>query len=121
MLLVLGTPSTVATVSGEVFYYISQRTERAAAFLPDKTVNQRVIAVYFDKDRRVRRSPITASRMARSSTSSAHHADRRQRQFYLGYLFNDPEVRPRSSSGLGIARKQKAPPDRRGFFFSIAT
>src|SRR4029078_1501509 len=27
VLIVLGTPSTVATVSGEVFYYISQKTE----------------------------------------------------------------------------------------------
>ena len=29
VLLVLGTPSTVATVSGEAFYYISQKAERA--------------------------------------------------------------------------------------------
>ena len=28
VLLVLGTPSTVATVSGEAFYYISQRAEK---------------------------------------------------------------------------------------------
>ena len=28
VLIVLGTPSTVATVSGEAFYYISQRAER---------------------------------------------------------------------------------------------
>ena len=28
VLIVLGTPSTVATVSGEAFYYISQRSER---------------------------------------------------------------------------------------------
>jgi outer membrane protein assembly factor BamE (lipoprotein component of BamABCDE complex) len=28
VLIVLGTPSTVATISGEVFYYISQRTEK---------------------------------------------------------------------------------------------
>src|SRR4051812_34265971 len=28
VLIVLGTPSTVATVSGEVFYYISQRAEQ---------------------------------------------------------------------------------------------
>ncbi|MGH7880700.1 MAG: outer membrane protein assembly factor BamE, partial [Candidatus Binataceae bacterium] len=28
VLIVLGTPSTVATVSGEAFYYISQKTER---------------------------------------------------------------------------------------------
>jgi outer membrane protein assembly factor BamE (lipoprotein component of BamABCDE complex) len=54
VLIVLGTPSTVATVSGEVFYYISQRAERTS-FLPQKVVDQRVVAVYFDKDRRVER------------------------------------------------------------------
>jgi outer membrane protein assembly factor BamE (lipoprotein component of BamABCDE complex) len=55
VLLVLGTPSTIATVSGEVFYYISQRTERKAAFLNPEVVDQRVLAVYFDPDRRVAR------------------------------------------------------------------
>jgi outer membrane protein assembly factor BamE (lipoprotein component of BamABCDE complex) len=55
VLIVLGTPSTVATVSGEVFYYISQRTERAAAFMPQSVVDQRVVAVYFDKNRKVER------------------------------------------------------------------
>jgi outer membrane protein assembly factor BamE (lipoprotein component of BamABCDE complex) len=55
VLIVLGTPSTVATVSGEAFYYISQKTQRDAAFLPRETKDQRVIAVYFDKDRRVQR------------------------------------------------------------------
>ncbi|HWL05576.1 MAG TPA: outer membrane protein assembly factor BamE [Xanthobacteraceae bacterium] len=55
VLIVMGTPSTVATVSGEVFYYISQRTERAATFLPEKMTDQRVVAVYFDKSRRVER------------------------------------------------------------------
>ena len=55
VLIVLGTPSTVATVSGEAFYYISQRAEKAAAFMPQKVVEQRVIAVYFDKERRVAR------------------------------------------------------------------
>jgi len=54
VLIVLGTPSTVATLSGDVFYYISQRTERTA-FMPQKEVDRRVVAVYFDKDRRVRR------------------------------------------------------------------
>ena len=54
VLLVLGTPSTVATVSGEVFYYISQKDQRTA-FLETKVVDQRVLAVYFDKDRRVER------------------------------------------------------------------
>lgn len=55
VLIVLGTPSTVATVSGEVFYYISQRGERAASFLHQQVTDQRVIAVYFDKARRVER------------------------------------------------------------------
>lgn len=55
VLIVLGTPSTVATVNGEVFYYISQKTQRAAAFMPHEVVDQRVVAVYFDKHRRVER------------------------------------------------------------------
>jgi outer membrane protein assembly factor BamE (lipoprotein component of BamABCDE complex) len=54
VLIVLGTPSTVATVSGETFYYISQRTEQTA-FLPQEEINRRVIAIYFDKSRKVRR------------------------------------------------------------------
>ena len=44
VLIVMGTPSTVATVSGEAFYYISQRAERAVSFLPQKVVDQRVVA-----------------------------------------------------------------------------
>jgi outer membrane protein assembly factor BamE (lipoprotein component of BamABCDE complex) len=55
VLIVLGTPSTVATVSGEAFYYISQRAERSFSFMPPKVVDQRVIAVYFDNDRKVKR------------------------------------------------------------------
>jgi outer membrane protein assembly factor BamE (lipoprotein component of BamABCDE complex) len=55
VLIVLGSPSTVATVSGEAFYYISQRAERPIGFMPQRVVDQRVIAVYFDKNRRVER------------------------------------------------------------------
>jgi outer membrane protein assembly factor BamE (lipoprotein component of BamABCDE complex) len=55
VLIVLGTPSTVATVSGEVFYYISQRGVQPAFFLNQRVTDQRVIAVYFDKSRRVER------------------------------------------------------------------
>jgi outer membrane protein assembly factor BamE (lipoprotein component of BamABCDE complex) len=55
VLIVLGTPSTVATVSGEAFYYISQRAERSVSFMPTKITDQRVVAIYFDKDRRVAR------------------------------------------------------------------
>jgi outer membrane protein assembly factor BamE (lipoprotein component of BamABCDE complex) len=55
VLIVLGTPSTVATVSGETFYYISQRAEQKVAFMNQAVTNQRVIAVYFDKSRKVQR------------------------------------------------------------------
>jgi outer membrane protein assembly factor BamE (lipoprotein component of BamABCDE complex) len=55
VLIVLGTPSTVATLSGEVFYYISQRSERKVMFMNERVVDQRVIAVYFDKSRQVQR------------------------------------------------------------------
>ena len=55
VLIVLGTPSTVATLSGEAFYYISQRAERPVGFMPQQIVDQRVVAVYFDKNRRVER------------------------------------------------------------------
>ena len=54
VLIVLGTPSTVATISGEVFYYISQRAEQTS-FLPQNETDRRVVAVYFDKQRRVQR------------------------------------------------------------------
>src|SRR4030081_301913 len=55
VLIVMGTPSTVATLNGEVFYYISQRSERPVAFMNQKVVDQRVIPVYFDKNRQVQR------------------------------------------------------------------
>lgn len=52
VLLVLGTPSTVATMSGEAFYYISQKA-RQTAFMKPEVVDQRVLVVYFSSDRRV--------------------------------------------------------------------
>src|ERR1700736_5344822 len=55
VLLVLGTPSTVATVSGEAFYYISQRAQRPISFVDTTITDQRVIVVYFDKNRKVQR------------------------------------------------------------------
>jgi outer membrane protein assembly factor BamE (lipoprotein component of BamABCDE complex) len=55
VLLVLGTPSTVATVSGEAFYYISQKAQRPISFVQTEITDQRVIAVYFDKSRKVQR------------------------------------------------------------------
>ena len=55
VLIVMGTPSTVATLNGEVFYYISQRAERPIAFMNDQIIDQRVIAIYFDRNRQVKR------------------------------------------------------------------
>src|SRR3981189_3804871 len=55
--IVMGTPSTVATLNGEVFYYISQRSARPVAFMNEKVVDQRVIAIYFDNNRQATRPP----------------------------------------------------------------
>ncbi|MEZ5839908.1 MAG: outer membrane protein assembly factor BamE [Hyphomicrobiales bacterium] len=55
VIIVLGSPSTTATIGNEIFYYISQKRVRNAAFMNAKVVDQRVVAVYFDKDSRVER------------------------------------------------------------------
>jgi outer membrane protein assembly factor BamE (lipoprotein component of BamABCDE complex) len=55
VLIALGTPSTTATFGGEVFYYISQTKYQAVAFMDPKVVDQRVVAVYFDKNNKVER------------------------------------------------------------------
>ncbi len=51
----LGTPSTTSTIGGDAWYYVSQRVERSLAFMPQKITDQRVLAVYFDKSRKVTR------------------------------------------------------------------
>ncbi len=53
VLLALGSPSTTATFDNEVFYYISQTRKRPVAFMNAKLVDQRILAVYFNKDGRV--------------------------------------------------------------------
>ncbi|MBD9386559.1 outer membrane protein assembly factor BamE [Rhizobium sp. CG4] len=50
VLLTMGTPSTTATFDNEVFYYISQKRERKAAFMKPKLVEQNILAIYFSKD-----------------------------------------------------------------------
>ncbi len=52
---ILGTPSTTSTIGGDAWYYVSQRLERSLAFMPQKITDQRVMAVYFDKSRKVTR------------------------------------------------------------------
>ena len=55
VLIALGSPSTTGNYGNEVYYYISQTRYRAAAFMPDKVVDQRVVAVYFDGESNVER------------------------------------------------------------------
>jgi outer membrane protein assembly factor BamE (lipoprotein component of BamABCDE complex) len=49
VLIALGTPSTTADFGGEVFYYISQVSNRPIAFMNFHVVDQKVLAVYFDE------------------------------------------------------------------------
>ncbi len=51
----LGTPSTTSTIGGDAWYYVSQRLERSLAFMPQNVTDQRVLAVYFDKNKKVAR------------------------------------------------------------------
>lgn len=55
VLSILGTPSTTSTVGGDAWYYVSQRIERQLAFMPQKVTDQHVLAVYFDKSKKVQR------------------------------------------------------------------
>ena len=51
----LGTPSTVSTVGNKNWYYISQTSRRRVAFMGESVTDQRVTAVYFDKNLKVER------------------------------------------------------------------
>jgi outer membrane protein assembly factor BamE (lipoprotein component of BamABCDE complex) len=53
VLAVLGTPSTTADFGGEVFYYISQTTNRPVAFMNSRVIDQQVLAIYFDESSQV--------------------------------------------------------------------
>jgi outer membrane protein assembly factor BamE (lipoprotein component of BamABCDE complex) len=54
-LVVMGTPSTTSTVGGDAWYYITQVTDRTVQFLDPKLVDQHVLAIYFDKQKKVTR------------------------------------------------------------------
>jgi outer membrane protein assembly factor BamE (lipoprotein component of BamABCDE complex) len=54
-LVVMGTPSTTSTVGGDAWYYISQTTDRPVLFMDSTITDQRVLAIYFDKQKRVER------------------------------------------------------------------
>jgi outer membrane protein assembly factor BamE (lipoprotein component of BamABCDE complex) len=51
----LGTPSTTADFGGEVFYYISQTTKRPVAFMGTHVTDQKVLAIYFDENKQVKK------------------------------------------------------------------
>lgn len=53
VLQILGTPSTVATVGGSTWYYMSQTAVRRFKFQSPTVTDQRVLAVSFDKNKRV--------------------------------------------------------------------
>ncbi|MCX5514973.1 outer membrane protein assembly factor BamE [Kaistia algarum] len=53
--IVLGSPSTTADFGGEVWYYISQTRTRKVLFANQKIVEQRVLAIYFDKKNNIER------------------------------------------------------------------
>lgn len=53
VLQILGTPSTVATVGGNTWYYMSQTAVRRFKFQNPTVTDQRVLAVSFDKNKRV--------------------------------------------------------------------
>jgi outer membrane protein assembly factor BamE (lipoprotein component of BamABCDE complex) len=55
VLALLGTPSTTSTIGGDAWYYFSQRVERQLAFMPPEVADQHILAVYFDKARKVQR------------------------------------------------------------------
>ena len=55
VLVVLGTPSTTSTIGGDAWYYISQKTQRRMAFDRERVVDQRILAVYFDRGKKVER------------------------------------------------------------------
>jgi outer membrane protein assembly factor BamE (lipoprotein component of BamABCDE complex) len=55
VLIALGSPSTTGNYGGEVFYYINQTRRKPVAFMNAKVVDEHVLAVYFDKNKKVER------------------------------------------------------------------
>lgn len=50
---ILGNPSTTSTVGGGAWYYISQIVDQSFAFTAPEITDQRVVAVYFDANKKV--------------------------------------------------------------------
>ncbi len=54
-MIALGTPTTISTINGDVFYYISEKQTRTFTFQTPQTVERNVLAVYFNGQRKVER------------------------------------------------------------------
>ena len=55
VVLVMGTPSTVSTVGGKTYYYVTQQVSQSFQFMPKHITDQRVLTVYLDKNNKVER------------------------------------------------------------------
>lgn len=84
----LGTPSTVSTVGNKSWYYISQQTKRYVHFIGERPVDQRVTAVYFNKNFKVEKVALYGEQDGKvfdfiSRTTPASGGE----QAFLGQLF----------------------------------
>jgi outer membrane protein assembly factor BamE (lipoprotein component of BamABCDE complex) len=86
VLIVLGTPSTVATVSGEVFYYISQRSERRVAFLQQGGRGSARGCGLFRQEPAGRAAGQYGMKTAGSSIMSPPRRDRTRAELYLTFF-----------------------------------
>lgn len=55
ILVLMGTPTTTSTVGGDAWYYITQVTDRGLQFMQPKVIDQRILAIYFSKAKKVER------------------------------------------------------------------
>ncbi len=55
VLVVLGSPSTTSTIGGDAWYYISQTVDQKFQFMNGSVTDQKVLAVYFTKAKKVER------------------------------------------------------------------
>jgi outer membrane protein assembly factor BamE (lipoprotein component of BamABCDE complex) len=54
-LVVMGYPSTTSTIGGDAWYYVTQVTDKPVRFMKPHVVDQHVLAIYFDKQKKVER------------------------------------------------------------------
>ncbi len=124
VLLTLGTPSTTADFGGEVFYYISQRTNRPVAFMNAHVIDQTVLAIYFDQNSQVDKIANYGLQDGKIvDLVVAHDADRRQGLLvHLAALPGDRHQPPgrcrRQSTRAAIARS--SPADQRNASTTVA-